>query len=109
MRFSQIQPDIYAENYSPKSYVVNFHTQISSTQSEERTMVFTRDKKKIRPIRIANDVFSNGLFAHFAVSKENEGILESMNRKSGRYQPMTFVERFDCTLFRAVRSAKIAI
>ena len=63
----------------------------------------------IRPISIANDVFSNGLFSRFAVSKENEGTLESMNRKRGRCKPMTFVERFDCTLFRAVRSAKIAI
>ena len=45
------------EKYSPNSYVVNFRTQISSSQSEERTMVFTR-AKMIRPIRIANDVFS---------------------------------------------------
>ena len=35
---------IHTEKYSPKSYVVNFHTQISSSQSEERTMVFTREK-----------------------------------------------------------------
>ena len=63
----------------------------------------------IRPISIANDVFSNGLFSRFAVSKENEGTLEPMNRKRGRCKPMTFVERFDRTLFRAVRSAKIAI
>ena len=63
----------------------------------------------IRPISIANDVFSNGLFSRFAVSKENEGTLESMNRKRGRCKPMTFVERFDRTLFRAVRSAKIVI
>ena len=63
----------------------------------------------IRPIRIANDVFSNDLFSRFAVSKENEGILESMNRKRGGCKPVTFVERFDRTLFRAVRSAKIAI
>ena len=63
----------------------------------------------IRPISIANDVFSNGLFSRFAVSKENEGTLESMNRKRGRCKPMTFVEKFDRTLFRAVRSAKIAI
>ena len=50
---------IHTEKYSPKSYVVNFRTQISSSQSEERTMVFTGEKKKmIRPIRIANDVFS---------------------------------------------------
>ena len=48
---------IHTEKYSPKSYVVNFRTQISSSQSEERTMVFTREKM-IRPIRIANDVFS---------------------------------------------------
>ena len=32
------------EKYSPNSYVVNFRTQISSSQSEERTMVFTREK-----------------------------------------------------------------
>ena len=47
---------IHIENYLPKS--VNFRTQISSSQSEERTMVFTREKKMIRPIRIAIDVFS---------------------------------------------------
>ena len=35
---------IHTEKYSPKSYVVNFRTQISSSQSEERTMVFTREK-----------------------------------------------------------------
>ena len=58
---------IHTEKYSPKSYVVNFRTQMSSSQSEERTMVFTREKndtsnqnrdnvfsrvrKMIRPIR----------------------------------------------------------
>ena len=36
---------MHTEKYSPKSYVVNFHTQTSSSQSEERTMVFTRAKK----------------------------------------------------------------
>ena len=35
---------IYTAKYSPKSYVVNFRTQISSSQSEERMMVFTREK-----------------------------------------------------------------
>ena len=35
---------IHTEKYSPKSYVVNFRTQISSSQSEERTIVFTREK-----------------------------------------------------------------
>ena len=35
---------IHTEKYSPKSYVVNFRTQISSSQSVERTMVFTREK-----------------------------------------------------------------
>ena len=35
---------IHTEKYSLKSYVVNFRTQISSSQSEERTMVFTREK-----------------------------------------------------------------
>ena len=42
---------IHTEKYSSKSYVVNFRTQISSSQSEERTMVFTRVRKMIRPIR----------------------------------------------------------
>ena len=36
--------NIHTEKYSTKSYVVNFRTQISSSQSEERTMVFTREK-----------------------------------------------------------------
>ena len=40
-----------AEKYSPKSYVVNFRTQMSSSQSEGRTTVFTLEKKMIRPIR----------------------------------------------------------
>ena len=31
---------IHTEKYSPKSYVVNFRTQISSNQSESRTMFF---------------------------------------------------------------------
>ena len=35
---------IHTEKYSPKSYVVDFRTQMSSSQSEERTMVFTREK-----------------------------------------------------------------
>ena len=35
---------IHTEKYSPKSCVINFRTQISSSQSEERTMVFTREK-----------------------------------------------------------------
>ena len=35
---------IHTEKYSPKSYVVNFRTQISSSQSEERTMLFTHEK-----------------------------------------------------------------
>ena len=47
---------IHTEKYSPKSCVVNFDTQMSSGQSEEWTMVFTREKL-IRPIRIANEVF----------------------------------------------------
>ena len=35
---------IHTEKYSPKSYDVNFRPQISSSQSVERTMVFTREK-----------------------------------------------------------------
>ena len=35
---------IHTEKYSPKIYVVNFRTHISSSQSEERTMVFTRER-----------------------------------------------------------------
>ena len=35
---------IHTEKHSQKSYVVNFRSQISSSPSEERTMVFTREK-----------------------------------------------------------------
>ena len=35
---------LFAEKYSPKSWVVNFDTQMSSSQSEEWTVVFTREK-----------------------------------------------------------------
>ena len=46
---------IHTEKYSPKSYVVNFHTQMSSSlQRSERC--FSHVKKMICPIRIANDV-----------------------------------------------------
>ena len=59
---------IHNEKYSPKSYVVNFRTQISSSQSEERTMVFTREKKKkmIRPIRSHRGVW---------ISRQNSRLL----------------------------------
>ena len=36
--------------------MTNIHTQMSSNQSEERTMFFTREKKE-SPMTIANDVF----------------------------------------------------
>ena len=48
---------VYTEKYSPKSYVINFHMQMSSSQSEEQRW-FSHMKKMIRSIRIANDVFS---------------------------------------------------
>ena len=47
---------IHNEKYSPKSYVVNFHSQMSSSQSESEQW-FSHVKKMIRPIRIASDVF----------------------------------------------------
>ena len=50
---------IHTKKCSPKSYVVNFRTQISSSQSEEQTTWFSRVKKMIRPIRIAKDVISH--------------------------------------------------
>ena len=36
---------MHTEKYSPKSNVVNFHTEMSSSQLEERTIVFTSAKK----------------------------------------------------------------
>ena len=39
---------IHTKKYSPKSYVVNFYTKMSSSQSEERTMFFTREKKNVQ-------------------------------------------------------------
>ena len=39
---------IHTEKYSPKSYVVNFYTKMSSSQSEKRTMFFTREKKNVQ-------------------------------------------------------------
>ena len=56
---SNIQNNVYyihTEIYSPKSYVVNFHTQMSSSQSEARTMFCTHEKM-IRPTRIVSAVF----------------------------------------------------
>ena len=48
---------INTEIYSLDSNDVNVHTHTRSSQSDERTMLFTRDKT-IRPIIIVNDVFS---------------------------------------------------
>ena len=48
---------IHTEILAKKQISPQICTQISPSQSEERTMVFTREKM-IRPIRIANDVFS---------------------------------------------------
>ena len=36
---------IHTEKYSQKSYLINFHTEMSSSQSEERTMFFICEKK----------------------------------------------------------------
>ena len=36
----------YRDTYSLKIYMTNLHTQMSSNQSEERTMFFTRKKKE---------------------------------------------------------------
>ena len=48
---------IHTEKYSPKSYVVNFRTQlVLANQRSERW--FSHVKRMIPPIRIANDVFS---------------------------------------------------
>ena len=47
---------IPTEKYSPKSYVINFPTQVCSSQSEEQMMFFTC-KKVISPTRTANNVF----------------------------------------------------
>ena len=48
---------VHTEKYSRKSYVINLHMQMSSSQSEEQRW-FSHMKKMIRSIRIANDVFS---------------------------------------------------
>ena len=48
---------IRTEKYTPKSYVVNFHTQIGSSPSKEWTVVYTREKNDTSN-KIANDVFS---------------------------------------------------
>ena len=48
---------IRTEKYTPKSYVVNFHTQIGSSPSKEWTVVYTREENDTSN-RIANDVFS---------------------------------------------------
>ena len=55
--------DTHTEKYSPKSYVVNFRTQISSSQSEERTMVFTREK---------NDTFNQNRERCFFTCEKND-------------------------------------
>ena len=63
---------IHTEKYSPKSYVANFRTQISSSQSEERTMVFTREK---------NDTSNQNRERSFFTCEKND----TSNRKPQRY------------------------
>ena len=54
---------IHTEKYSPKSCVVNFDTQMSSSQSEEWTMVFTREK---------NDTSNQNLERRFFTCEKND-------------------------------------
>ena len=58
----------------------NPHTQMSSSQSEERTMFFTREKKLKRPIIIAKD---------FSFSCEKN---DTFNQKPKRY--VSFFPKF---------------
>ena len=63
---------IHTEKYSPKSYVVNFRTQISYSQSEERTMVFTREKYDIE--NTSWKVLAYGIYARVVDVSEIERV-----------------------------------
>ena len=69
----------YSEKYSPKSYVVNCRTQISSSQSEERAMVFTREK---------NDTFNRNRERCFFTCEKND----TSNQKPQRW--VSFAPKF---------------
>ena len=72
---------IHTEKYSPKSHIVKFHTKMSSSQSEERTMVFTSEK---------NDTSNQNRERCFFTCEKND----TSNQKSG-----VWVSREDSRLF----------
>ena len=75
---------IHTEKYSPKSYVVNFHTQMSSSQTEERTMVFTREN---------NDTSNKNRERCFSTCEKND----TSNQKPQRC--MSFAPKFPPFIF----------
>ena len=75
---------IHTEKYSPKSYVVNFHTQMSSSQTEERTMVFTRGN---------NDTSNKNRERCFSTCEKND----TSNQKPQRC--MSFAPKFPPFIF----------
>ena len=93
---------IHTEKYSPKSYVVNLHTKMSSSLEEERAIFSTREKKKaIRPIRIANDVFFT--------CKKNDTSHDQKSQRcvsfATKFPP--FIERFHMTSRRHESTRKV--
>ena len=48
---------VHTEKYSPKSYVINLHMQMSSSQSEEQRWFSHMKKKKDTSNKNRNDVF----------------------------------------------------
>ena len=78
---------IHTEKYSPKSYVVNFRSQISSSQSEERTMVFTCEK---------NDTSNQNRERCFFTCEKND----TSNQKPQRCGFRAKIPAFYCSLQR---------
>ena len=78
---------LHTEKYSPKSYVVNVRTQISSSQLEERTMVSTREN---------NDTSNQNRERCFFTCEKND----TSNQKPQRCEFRAKIPAFYCSLQR---------
>ena len=75
---------ILTEIYSLKRYDVNFHTQISSSQSEEQTIHFKSEKEKEKNKNIKNNDTSNQNRERcFFTSEKNDTSHQKPQRRVG--------------------------
>ena len=88
---------VYILRYSHRKDMTNLHTQMSSNQSEKRTMFFTREKKKCQSQ--SRTMFFQGWEKWYVQSKATE-VCEFRARISAFYKRLQLAAPSLCELFR---------